>query len=134
MFARDPEQDLRTGEALLDRAVVAVQRGAPVAVGRARQHGLGEVAGPLLWGILPSLGRPEDVEWDGRMPSIVQEPLMGRGVIGVDEGLMALVSRHGGPGQRELVIREPPLDVEMGLHPVLIALTLGADDRLMLDL
>jgi hypothetical protein len=77
---------------------------------------------------------PEDLDRDGGMPSIVQEALMGRGVIRVDEGLMALLELHGGPGERELVVVEALLDVEMRLHQVLIALALDADDRRMLDL
>jgi hypothetical protein len=59
---------------------------------------------------------------------------MGGGVVGDHEGVVCLLERRRGRGQRELVIIEAPLDVEMGLHEILIALALGALDRLMVDL
>ena len=50
---------------------------------------------------------------------------MGGGVIGRYKGLMHLLERRGGRGQGELIIIEAPLDVEMGLHEILITLALG---------
>ena len=47
---------------------------------------------------------------------------------------MALLELRRGAGQGELVVIQPPLDIKVRLHQVLIALALGADDRLMLDL
>jgi hypothetical protein len=47
---------------------------------------------------------------------------------------VALLERRWGVGKGELIVVEAPLDVEMRLHQVLIALALGADNRLMLDL
>jgi len=48
---------------------------------------------------------------------------------------MALLELRRRAGQGELVvIIQPLLNVEMGLHPIQIALALGADDGLMPDL
>ena len=44
---------------------------------------------------------------------------------------MALLELRRRAGQRELVVVEAPLDVEMGLHQMLIALALRADDGLV---
>jgi hypothetical protein len=59
---------------------------------------------------------------------------MGRGVVGLDERLMALLELRRRAGQGKLVVVETPLDVEMCLHQILIALALRANDGLMLDL
>jgi hypothetical protein len=59
---------------------------------------------------------------------------MCRGVVRLDERLVVLLKRRRGAGEGELIVVEAPLDVEMRLHQVLIALALGADEGLMLDL
>jgi hypothetical protein len=46
---------------------------------------------------------------------ILEEALMGGGVVGPDEGLMALLQLGRGAGEGELIVVEAPLDVEMGL-------------------
>src|SRR6266487_5440865 len=55
-------------------------------------------------------------------------------VIRLDERLMALLELRRRAGEGELIVVEAPLDVEMGLHEVLIALALSALNRLMLNL
>jgi hypothetical protein len=59
---------------------------------------------------------------------------MRRGIVGVDERLMALLELRRRAGQGKLVVIQPPLDVEMRLHQVLIALAFGALNRLMVNL
>ncbi len=134
LLAGHPQQDLRAREPLLDKEVVAVQRDTPMAVGRPRDHGLGEVAGQLLWRVDAAPGASQDLNRNRGEPLILQEPLMGGRVVELDEGLMALLEFHRRAGQGELIVIEAPLDVKGCFHPVLIALALSADDRLMLDL
>src|SRR5262245_16832120 len=59
---------------------------------------------------------------------------MGRGVVGLDERLMARLERRRRAGQGELVVIQPPLTVEMGRQPIQRALALGAADGLLPDL
>src|SRR5262245_47358669 len=65
---------------------------------------------------------------------ILEEPLMRRGVVGLDEGLMLLLQLGRGTGQGEPVVIQSALHIKVRLHPVLLALALHADDRLMPDL
>ena len=46
---------------------------------------------------------------------------------------MPLFELQGSPGHRELIIVQPPLDVEVRFDEVLITLALGALDRLVPD-
>jgi hypothetical protein len=59
---------------------------------------------------------------------------MGRGVVGLDERLMALLEWRRPAGSGKLVVRQPPLNVDMRLHPIQIALARRADEGLRLDL
>ena len=106
----------------------------PIPIGRPWEHRMGAVAGELLRSRPSAFGRPEDFDRDRREPPILQEPLMGRGVVGLDEGLMALLELRRRAREGELIIIQPPLDVEMCLHEVLIALAFRALNRLMLNL
>ena len=106
----------------------------PIPMGRPWEHRVGEVAGELLRSIPSAFGRPEDFDRDRRESPILQEPLMGRGVVGLDEGLMARLELRRRAREGDLIIIQPPLDVDMGLHEVLIAFALRALNRLMLNL
>jgi hypothetical protein len=50
-----------------------------------------EVSGELLLGVHPALGFPQDLHRDWGVPLILQEPLVRRRVIRLDEVLMALL-------------------------------------------
>jgi hypothetical protein len=106
----------------------------PIPIGRPWEHRLGEGAGELLRGVSPACGRPEDLNWDRWEPLIAQQSLMGGGVVGLHEGLMALLELRWRARQGKLVVIQPPLNIKMGLHEVLITLAFGALDRLMLNL
>jgi hypothetical protein len=105
-----------------------------IAVGGPRKQGLREVAGEVLGGIESAFGRSQDRDRDRRESPILQEPLMGRGVVGLEEGLMALLECRRHAGQRELVVVEPPLNVEVRFHPVQVAFALRAYNSFMADL
>jgi hypothetical protein len=62
---------------------------------------------------------------------IVQEPLVGRRIVRLDEDLMHMLQRRQRAGQGELIVVQAPLDVEVGFHEVLVTPPLGADDSLM---
>jgi len=53
-------------------------------------------------------------------------PAMGRRIVGLEEGPMHPFELHGALGQRELVVVQTPLHIEMRLHDVQPAFTLGA--------
>ena len=97
----------------------------PVPVGGAREHGLGEVAGESLGGIEPAFRRAQHLDRERWEALVLQEPLMGGGIVGWDEGLMALLQLGRRAGQGELVVIQPPLDITVGFHEVQIALALG---------
>jgi hypothetical protein len=115
VFAGHPQQHLRLGETFLDIEVVAMQGDTSMAIRRPWEKGMREAAGELLRGIDAALGGPEDLEGNRGEALVVEEPLMRRRVIDVDEGLMTSLELQGGAGQRELIIVEAPLDVEVGL-------------------
>ena len=58
---------------------------------------------------------------------------MSRRVIRVDKALMHLFQLGGGLREGKLLVEEAPLDVKVCLHEILVALTLRADNRLMVD-
>src|SRR5215813_2223565 len=58
---------------------------------------------------------------------------MGRRIIEMNEGLMALFQVTGAGGQRQLIVIEPPLDVKMGLDPVQVTLALWVLIRYYFD-
>jgi hypothetical protein len=70
----------------------------------------------------------------GGEPPILQKPLIRRGIVGLDEGLMPLLQFGWGASEGELIVVQPPLDIEVGLDQVLIALPLGTLDGLMGEL
>ena len=116
LLAGHPQQHLRLGQALFDIEVVAVQGDTPIPIGRAGEQRLGEVAGEFVRRVESAFRRSQDLDRDRREPPILQEPLMGRGVVGLDEGLMALLQLRWRAGEGELVVIQPPLNVEVGLH------------------
>src|SRR5512132_2277000 len=114
--------------------MVAVEGDTPILISCPWEHRLGEGAGEFLRGILSAFGRPEDLDRDGWEPPILQQSLMGGGVVGLHERLMALLEFRRRAGQGELVVVQSALNIKMCFHQVLIALAFGALDRLMLNL
>jgi hypothetical protein len=88
----------------------------------------------LLLAVDPSLGGSQALAWDRWGNLFSEQPLMGGGVVGLDEGLMPLLQLQGCGGQGQLIVVQAPLDVEVGFHEVLIALALRADDGLVPEL
>jgi hypothetical protein len=105
-----------------------------VGIGRARKELVRKVAVQLLSAMEATLGLAQDLQWNRRVKPVVEESLMGGGVIGLHKVLMRLLERCGGASQGELVVIQSSLDIKMGLHEVLIALALSAFNRLMVDL
>jgi len=97
----------------------------------AREHGLGEVAGEGLGGRESAFRRAQHRDRARGESPIRQEPLMGGGIGGRDERLMALLQRGRGAGSGALRVRHASLDVNVRCHPVQIACTRGTDDGLM---
>jgi len=59
---------------------------------------------------------------------------MGGSVIRLEKGLMDLFQLCWRLRQGELVVKQAPLDVKVGLHQVFVAFALRADNCLMLNL
>jgi hypothetical protein len=100
----------------------------------AREEGLREAAGEFVFGIEAAFRGAQYVHWNRGQPLITEEPLMRGRIVGLDEGLMTLVSRHRRPGERELVVVQPPLDVEVGFDQIVRALPCGTLDGLVREL
>jgi hypothetical protein len=93
--------------------MVAMEGDTPIPIGDAREHRLGEVTGEGLGGIESAFRRAQHLDRDRWEAPILQESLMGGGIVSLDEGLMALVQFSRRASQRELIVIEPPLDIKM---------------------
>ena len=133
-FASHPEQPPRMGKALFQVKVVTVQGDTAISIRGAWEQALRACAGQLVFGVDAAFRLPENLHRNRRPPLILQEALVCRGVVGLDARLMARLELRRRAGKGELRVLEAPLDVEMRLHQVLIALALGADNRLMRNL
>ena len=60
------------------------------------------------------------------MEAISQQALMGRRIVERHERLMGLLELCWGGGQGELILVQPPLNIEVRLHEIFVALALGA--------
>jgi hypothetical protein len=65
---------------------------------------------------------------------VIQESLVCRGVIGLDEGVVHRLELRRRGRSRAVVIKQPSLDVPMCCHEIFVAFALGADNPLMVDL
>jgi hypothetical protein len=74
-----------------------------------------KVAVQLLSAIEATLGLAQDLQWNRRGKPVVEESLMGGGVICRHKVLMRLLERCGGASQGELVVIQSSLDIKMGL-------------------
>src|SRR5215510_679042 len=84
--------------------MVAMEGDTPIPIGDAREHRLGEVTGEGLGGIESAFRRAQHLDRDRWESPILQESLMGGGIVGLDEGLMALLQLGWGAGQGELIV------------------------------
>jgi hypothetical protein len=82
LSAGHPQQHLGLRYAGLDIEVLAMQGDTVKAVGRAREHRLGEGVGERLRGVPSACDRPQHLDRDGWEPPIPQQSLMGGGVEG----------------------------------------------------
>jgi hypothetical protein len=76
---------------LHDIKMVAVQGDAPVAIGLPGEQRLGEVPDQLLRRVQPALGGAQNLHGNRRVPPLLLQALMRRGVVGLDKGLVALL-------------------------------------------
>src|SRR4029450_10502395 len=65
---------------------------------------------------------------------LLEEALMSRSVVEREKPLMRLSKLTRGPGQGQLVVIQSALDVEMGFHQVHVALALGTDNGLVINI
>jgi len=68
----------------------------------------------LLLGVDLPWGGSQHLEWHRRGELFSEQPLMGRGVGGLDEGLMPRLQLPWRGRQGELIVVQAPLDVEVG--------------------
>jgi len=61
----------------------------------------------------------------------VEQTLMGGGVVELEKVLVGLLELQRCACQRELVIIQAPLNIEMTLHEIHVAFALGTGNRLM---
>ena len=85
----------------------------------------------LLLCVDPPFGGSQHLEWERWGELFLEQTLVGGGVVGVDESLMPLLQRQRCGRQGELIVVQPPLDIEVGFHQVLITLALRAFNGLM---
>jgi hypothetical protein len=75
--------------------VVAVQGDTAIPVRGAREERLGETAGELVLRIDAALRSTQHLHRNRGEPLILEEALMGGGVVGLEEGLMPLLQFDG---------------------------------------
>jgi hypothetical protein len=114
--------------------MVAMQGHTAIAVGGAGKARIGEFLREHIWGIRPAPRCAQDRDRNGREPLSFEQALMRGRMIGLDEGLMVLVQCSRRASQRELLVIEPPLNLNMRFHPVQVAFPLRTHDRHRLDL
>src|SRR2546430_1822040 len=84
--------------------------------------------GAALTGEPAPLAVPQDVQGDGRGKAFLEEALVGSRVIEGEKLLMRSVKLLRGAGQGQLVVIQPALDVQVGLHQIHVALPLSTDN------
>src|SRR5262249_28668820 len=98
------EQDARMRQPFFDIEMLTVYGHAPIVIRCAGQHRLHKLARQFVLRVKAALRRAEHLHGHGGEPLILEEPLMGRGVVGLDEELMQRLSRDRRPRQGKLVI------------------------------
>jgi hypothetical protein len=88
----------------------------------------------LFGTIDPPFGVSQHHQRNRRVKLVVEQPLMGRGVIECHKRLVGLLKLCWGGGQRELVVVQPSLHIEVRFHPIQIAFTFGTLNELMVNL
>jgi len=103
-------------------------------VGRARKQGPGELPREFLGRVEPTFGPSQHFDRHRRIKALVHQPLMRGRVIGLHKGLMHLFELQRGGGQGELIIVQAPLHIEVGFHQIFVALALGTEQGVGLNL
>jgi hypothetical protein len=99
--SRHPAQDLRPGHPRFHIEMVAMQGRTAVLIGGTSQQG-GRKLPPKLFGTRgPPCGVAHYHQRNRRVTVVVEQPLMGRGVIEGHKRLVGLLARRRGGGQRE---------------------------------
>src|SRR5262250_631632 len=88
----------------------------------------------LVWGVQAALGLTQDEQRNGGIKGLLQQPLMGRGVRGVEKSLVDLLAFGRCLRQGELIVIETALHIARRLQEILGALAMRTDDRLMVNL
>ena len=78
------------------------------------EKGLGELACEILWGIQAPLAGSQSVQGDGGSKPLLEQPLVGGGVVECEKPLMRLGKLTRGPGQRQMVVIQTSLNIKMG--------------------
>src|SRR5712664_763485 len=113
--------------------MIPVQRDAAIAIGGAREEGASERALELLGGIQTPFGLSQHLQGDGGSKPLLEQALVGGGVVELQKVLMGLLELQQRLRQGKLIVIQAPLDVEMCLHQVHVALALGAHNRVVVN-
>ena len=90
MLSVHPEQHLRLGQTLFDIEVVALQGDTAITIRRPWEHGMGEPACQFVGAVWSAFRLCQDMDRTRGLTSLLQQPLMGGGVLRLDKGLMDL--------------------------------------------
>src|SRR6266849_1255842 len=92
--------------------MITVQRDAAIAIGDAREEGVGKLLVELLWRHQPPLAFPQDVQGNGGGKLFLEQALVGGGVVEGEKLLMRFFELPRGPGQGQLVVIQAPLNIK----------------------
>ena len=98
-----------------------------------REEGVGKLLLELLRGNQPPLALSQDVQGDRGGKLLLEQALVGGGVVEDEKPLMRFFELLRGPGQGQLVVIQAPLNIKVRLHQVHIALALGTHNGVVVN-
>ena len=84
--------------------MIAVEGDTAILVGGTRKQGVRELVGELVRCVQAALGLTQDEQRNGGIKVLLQQPLMGHGVIGVEKSLVDLLEVGRCLRQGELIV------------------------------
>src|SRR5690242_16477094 len=114
--------------------MVAMERDTAKAIRGSRKERPRKLPVEFYWSVPAPFSLAQHHQWNGRIEPVLEEPLMGGRVIEVQKGLMGLLKLQRRGRQRELIIIQAPLHIEMRFHPIKIAFPFGTLHRPMVNL
>src|SRR6266581_8322721 len=95
--------------------MITVRRDAAIAIGDAREEGVGKLLLELLRGNQPPLALSQDVQGKRGGKLCLDQALVGGGVVEDQKPLMRFFELLRGPGQGQLVVIQAPLNIKVRL-------------------